>query len=264
MQNVELDLLPSFYLALPFFLLLILINYLGYRFKRHYVRKYPGTENIGIGPTEGSLLGLTALLLSFTFGMSGSKFEDRRAVIIEEANDIGTVVLRCDMYPDSARNLLRYDLRNYLETRISYYDAKDDEKEIRQILGQTDSISKIIWKRVALLSHDLNIRVASEQMVPALNAMIDIVTTREAGRRATIPRIILIVLCILILISAFLSGYGTQKLERNKVLVLAFALITTLALYLVIDLDKPRKGFVNLNKAEQLMIDIRGLFAENK
>jgi len=72
------------------------------------------------------------------------------------------------------------------------------------------------------------------------------------------------VLCILVVVSAFLSGYGSKSLERNKVLVLAFAVMTTLALYLVIDLDKPRQGFVNLNSSEQLLEDLRGLFVENK
>jgi hypothetical protein len=264
MQSNHLDFLPSFFLAFPFLLLLIFINYLGYRFKGFHVKKFPGTEHIGIGPTEGSLLGLTALLLSFTFGMSASKYENRRALIVSETNHIGTTILRCDLYPDSVRNLLRHDLKNYLETRISYYDAKDDESQIQRTLEQSDSISKIIWTRVAFLSHDLNNRVASEQMVPSLNEMIDIVTSREAARNAMVPGIILIVLCILILVSAFLSGYGSKNLERNKVLVLAFALITTLALYLVVDLDNPRQGFVNLNKAEQLLVDLRGLFAENK
>jgi hypothetical protein len=264
MQPSHFDLIPAFYLAIPFLFLLILINYLGYRFKGRYIRKFPGTLHVGIGPTEGSLLGLTALLLSFTFGMSATKFEARRVNIVLETNNIGTTILRCDMYPDSVRDLLKKDLKNYLETRIAYYDVKDNEEQIRQTLEQSDSISRIIWSRVALLSHDINNRVASEQMVPSLNSMIDIVTTREAARNAQVPGMILVVLCILILVSAFLSGYGSKNMERNRVLVIAFALITTLALYLIVDLDKPRQGFVNLNKAEKLLVDLRGLFAENK
>ncbi|HEY2647966.1 MAG TPA: hypothetical protein VGI38_02195 [Puia sp.] len=263
MQPGNFDLIPAFYLAVPFLFLLILVNYLGYRFKGYHIRKFPGTEHVGIGPTEGSLLGLTALLLSFTFGMSASKYETRRQHIVSETNDIGTAILRCDMYPDSVRNLLRVDFKNYLETRLAYYYAGDNEEQIKQTLEQSDSISNIIWRRVALLSHDLNNRVASEQMVPALNAMIDIVSTRESARRSTVPAMILIVLCTLILISAFLSGYGSKNLERNKVLVLAFAIVTTLALYLVVDLDKPRQGFVNLNATEQLMENLRTLFAEH-
>jgi hypothetical protein len=104
--------------------------------------------------------------------------------------------------------------------------------------------------------------VATQQMVPSLNGMIDIVTTREGSRRAMVPGMVLVVLCVLIVVSAFLSGYGSKSLERNKVLVLAFAVMTTLALYLVIDLDKPRQGFVNLNPAEQLLEGLRSLFPE--
>ena len=257
------DLIPAFYLAVPFLFLLILVNYLGYRFKGYHIRKFPGTEHVGIGPTEGSLLGLTALLLSFTFGMSATKYDTRRQHIVSETNDIGTSILRCDMYPDSVRNLLRSDFKNYLETRLAYYNVGDDEEMIKKTLEQSDSISNIIWKRVAVLSHDLNNRVASEQMVPALNSMIDIVTTRESARRSAVPGMILIVLCTLIIVSAFLSGYGSKSLERNKVLVVAFALVTTMALYLVVDLDKPRQGFVNLDATEQLMVNLRTLFTEH-
>jgi len=260
MQPNQFELIPAFFLAIPFLFLLIFVNYIGYRFKNKHIRKFPGTEHVGIGPTEGSLLGLTALLLSFTFGMASTKFELRRQLIVSESNDIETTLLRCDMYPDSVRNLLRPDFKNYLETRIEYYSAKDNEERIKNSLVRSDSISDLIWKRVAALSHDPNNRIATEQMIPSLNAMIDIVTTRESARNAVVPRMILVVLCILILTSAFLSGYGSKNLERNKVLVIAFAFITTLALYLVIDLDKPRQGFVNLNSTEQLLVGLRNHF----
>ena len=143
------------------------------------------------------------------------------------------------------------------------YDAKDNERLIQNSLVRSDSISKIIWNTVATLAHDPKNMIATQQMVPSLNGMIDINTTREGGRRAMIPGMILIVLCVLIIVSAFLSGYGSKSLERNKVLVFAFAIMTTLALYLVIDLDKPRQGFVNLNSTEQLLVDLRTLFTEH-
>jgi hypothetical protein len=262
MQPSHFELMPAFYLAFPFLFFLIFVNWLGFQFKNKHIRKFPGTEHVGIGPTEGSLLGLTALLLSFTFGMSASKFESRRQHIVTEANEIGTTILRCDLYPDSIRNLLRADLKNYLETRIEYFTAKDNESIIQNTLVRSDSISKIIWNTVAAFSHDPKYMVATQQMVPSLNGMIDIVTTREGSRRAMVPSMVLIVLCILIIVSAFLSGYGSKSLERNKVLVIAFAVITTLALYLVIDLDKPRQGFVSLSSAEQLLEGLRSLFNE--
>jgi hypothetical protein len=260
MEITHSQMLPAFYLFIPFFLLLIFVNYLGYRFKNMHIRKFPGTEHVGIGPTEGSLLGLTALLLSFTFGMTATKYELRRQHIVTETNEIGTTILRCDLFPDSARKLLKVDLRNYLENRIDYYAVGDNEEKIAKNLIQGDSISVLIWNRTAQLSHDPANLIASQQMIPSVNAMIDIVVTREAARNAMVPGMILVVLCVLILVSAFLSGYGSRNLERNRVLVIAFAFITSLALYLVLDLDNPRQGFVNLNSTEKLLIDLRGLF----
>ncbi|HET7000714.1 MAG TPA: hypothetical protein VFI33_05385, partial [Puia sp.] len=145
-----------------------------------------------------------------------------------------------------------------------YYAVGDTEDLIANNLIQSDSISEIIWKRVALLSQNPRNAVASELMAPAVNSMIDIVVTREGGRRAAVPGLILLVLSSLILVSAFLSGYGSKNLERNNVLVIAFAFITTVALYLVMDLDRPRQGFVNLNDSQELLVNLRHYFIENK
>jgi hypothetical protein len=260
MENEVLNHVPAFYLAIPYFLLLILANWLGFIYKNRMIKRNPDMEPAGLGTAEGSLLGLTALLLSFSFGMSASKFDYRRQLIVEETNDIGTTILRCDLYPDSIRNLFRADLKNYLESRIAYYDAGDDPVRIQQTLNQADSISGICWRRAASLARNPVNYVATLQMVPSLNATIDIVTTREVSRKSVVPRLILRILSILTLVSAFLSGYGSKSHERNKVLVVAFALMTTLALYLVIDLDRPRQGYINLNNIEQHLVNLRSNF----
>src|ERR1700712_1365660 len=126
-MSTNFELIPSFYLAIPFFFLLIFINWLGYRFKIRYIKKFPGIDHVGIGPTEGSLLGLTALLLSFTFSMAATKYELRRQHLISEITDIETTILRSDMYADSVRKLIRADLKSYLEKRIDYYEVGDKE-----------------------------------------------------------------------------------------------------------------------------------------
>jgi hypothetical protein len=256
--------IPAFYLAVPYFFLLVLFNWFGFLYKKRQIQKFPDIGSTGLGTAEGSLLGLMALLLSFAFGISASKYESRRQVIVNEANNIGTVILRCDLYPDSARNLFRADLKNYLEARIAYYDVGANEERIQKTLILSDSLSSLCWKRAAALSRSPANTVASMQMLPALNAMIDIVSTREAGRKSVVPRLIMYILLVLTMVSSFLTGYGSKGHERRKVLVIAFALMTTLTLYLVIDLDRPRQGYINLNSAEQQMINLRDNFLGNK
>lgn len=47
-----------------------------------------------IGSTVPAALGLLVFLLAFTFGIAASKFDERRTLIVKEANAIGTTYLR--------------------------------------------------------------------------------------------------------------------------------------------------------------------------
>ena len=48
------------------------------------------------------MLGLLALLLGFTFSMAVDRFDARRAVVLEEANAIGTAYLRTQVLDEFA------------------------------------------------------------------------------------------------------------------------------------------------------------------
>ncbi len=247
---------PALWIATVIFLLILLTNWLGYRYRQIQSRKNAAESADGLGAIESSLLGLMALMLAFTFGLAASKFEARREIIVEEANDIGTAILRCDLYPDSMRKLFHEDFTQYVEARIAYYDAGVDDKKIETALKTGAYYSNRIWKRAADYSHDLEHRVSSQLMIPALNSMIDIVSTRDAQRLAKVPPVILMMLLILTLISSFLVGFGSKG-RRNPVMIAGFALMTTIALYLIMELDRPRRGILNLNKAEKQIIGLR-------
>ena len=74
-------------------LVAILITYwIANRISRNQKNKEFIPEDFG--PVEGSLLGLLALFLAFTFNMSATRYDMRRQVLIDEANDIGTAILR--------------------------------------------------------------------------------------------------------------------------------------------------------------------------
>src|SRR5262249_7370760 len=63
---------------------------------------------------QGSLLGLVGLLLAFSFSLAISRYEQRRHLVVEEANAIGTVYLRTAFYPGSHADRLRRLLREYV------------------------------------------------------------------------------------------------------------------------------------------------------
>ena len=251
--------IPIYFLSAIIFFLILLFNWFGFKFKKWHLEKYPGRVPEDLGAVEGSMLGAMALLLGFTFSIATSKFETRRQITVEEANDIGTAILRCDMYPDSVRNPLRADFKEYIEARITYYAVGDDEEKIKQELVKAGEISDRIWKRVAFQAQNPNNIAITAQMIPAVNAMIDIVTTRDAGRLSRVPRLVLLVLLALVLISSFVLGSDYNGKKRNRILIFSYALAMTLTLDLITELDRPREGLINLNTVEQKMIDLREL-----
>jgi cbb3-type cytochrome oxidase subunit 3 len=251
----------SWTIALAIFFLVIIFYMAGHHFRKRKIAKNPEHAKIELGTINGILMGMLGLLLAFTFGMSNSRFDKRRDVVIEEANDIGTAVLRADLYPDSIRNLLRENFSNYVEARIAFYQAGVKEDEIVKYYLQADNISKILWNIVSADAKTNSTVVRTGQMIPALNAMIDITTTRRAAGESTIPDSIMYFLFFLCLCSSFLIGYD-NKGKTDWTVVLGFSVILSIIILLIVDLDRPRSGFINMDTPNQKIIELRGMFNE--
>jgi prepilin signal peptidase PulO-like enzyme (type II secretory pathway) len=250
---------PALLITVILFTLMVLFNRAGFFVRKNEVKRYPEIVAEGLGPVEGSLLGLLALLLSFTFSLSASKSDSRREVIVEEANDISTAISRCDLYPDSIRKELQLLFGDYVDARIAYYDAGVDEAKLNNSLQKTNEYYSKIWKRVMILSQDKENVLRSQQMVPALNAMSDIVTTRDSGRNAHVPESILWMLFMLTLAGSFVMGYGSNNKRYNWVIVGSFALMTVMTIYLILDLDRPRRGIINMDATQQKIVELKAM-----
>ena len=249
----------SLLLAVIIFILIIVCYLFGHDMRRRVIKKYPDRSTIELGAINGTLLGLLGLLLAFTFSMASSRFDNRRQVIIEEANDIGTVILRTDVYPDSVRQLLRANLKEYVEARIAFYHVGMDEKKIIECTLKTDSINSKIWLTVANYAKTNNSLTIASQMIPALNAMIDITTTRRAAGEATIPDSIMFFLFLLCLVSGFLLGYDNKN-KIDWVVVMGLAIMLSTTVFNIIDLDRPRSGLINVDKPNEKIVELRGMF----
>jgi hypothetical protein len=254
---------PTLLIVVLLFVLMIVFNRSGFFVRQRETKKHGDKEIAGLGSIEGSLLGLLALLLSFTFSISASKNDSRRAVIVEEANDIGTAILRCDLYPDSIRKELHSLFNNYVDARIAYYNAGIDTAKLNNSLQQTNAYSDKIWKRVTTLSQDKDNVLRSQQMIPALNTMIDIVTTRDASRIAHVPESILYMLFLLTLAGSFIMGYSSNGKRFNWVIVGGFALMTVMTIYLILDLDRPRRGIINMDETQHKIIELKSMVKQN-
>ena len=69
------------------------------------IRSRTERNNEPIGVVQGALLGLVGLLLAFGLSMAVGRYENRRALVVEEANDIGTTYLRAQLLAEPRERL---------------------------------------------------------------------------------------------------------------------------------------------------------------
>jgi hypothetical protein len=247
----------SLQITLCVILLMILAYWIGHLIMR--ARKRKGIEDHAVGVVEGSLLGLLALILGFTFSMSDSRYERRIALTVEEGNAIGTAILRADLYPDSIRNILRTEFSRYLEARIDFVQSGTDLRKIYVTLDSATAIQARLWSIVTRAAQDKENYSRTNQMVPALNQMIDIVSTRNASLVAKVPDLILFLLFGLCCTGAFMLGYSSSN-RPEWAIVTSFLVMVGLSIYMIIDLDRPRTGIINNKEMQYFITSLRSMF----
>jgi hypothetical protein len=62
-------------------------------------------------------------------------------------------------------------------------------------------------------------------------------------------------LLLLTLVSSFMSGYSHKAKKRNLIMISAFALMTTFTLYTVMEMDRPQRGLISIDAAQQKIMD---------
>lgn len=253
----------ALYIVIGVFLATMVMTWIGHYAGRYLVKKsILNKQDSGI--ISSGLVGLLAFLLGFTFSMSAARLEKSRSIIAEEANCIGTAILRCDMYDEPDRLAFRSDFRAYLEARLAYFSHGADAAQIEATNTASAAASQKLWARATRLSKDPKFFAATNQMIPALNAMIDIVTTRNVNSQSMVPDQIMWMLFILTMFSGFIVGFTIHVFTlKSWILMTLNALLTSLVIYIIIDLDRPKEGLITTAASDKAMTDLRKLLTDN-
>ena len=212
----------------------------------------------GFGVVEGAIFALMGLLIAFTFSGAASRFDMRRHLVVEEANAIGTAYLRLDLLPMSAQTALRESFRQYVEARLDTYRKLPDIVAAKQALAQATQLQGKIWSQALAACQDAP-QPATMLLLPALNAMIDITTTRSVATQIHPPQVIFVMLCVLALASSLLAGYSMAGGQPSScwIHMLLFAVIMALTVYVILDLEYPRLGLIRVDAVDQVLVDLR-------
>jgi hypothetical protein len=241
-----LDPIPVVGVFLAIVAISLVVYEVGYRLGRWWQRRTPDHKEGPTGMLVGSVLGLLAFLLAVTMSMASDRFDTRRALVLEETNSIGTTYLRAGFLDEPYAGDIRELLREYVPLRITVNDRT------QYLANQEASIAILnqIWKQAEEVTRDHPESEAVSLFIETLNDTIDLQTTRAtAVIIARVPDTILILLFLGEVLAMGIVGYsagltGSRGLVAAMMLILAFSAVLTL----LVDLDRPRDGFLQVNQ----------------
>jgi hypothetical protein len=233
--------------------LVLFAHEIGYRLGALRQKAKIHEKEAPVGAMVGATLGLLAFLLAFTFGLAANFFGQKREVLLDEANAIGTTYLRADFLPEADRRAVRDLLQEYVDVRLAAVETGD----IAPGIARSEQIHTLLWERAAANMNANPDSIAGGLFIETLNDTIDLHAKRiQIALRSRIPPTIWIVLYSIAFFAFGMMGFhGGLAATTRSFALLAVAIIFSAVIWLIRDIDTATEG--SLRVSQQAMIDLR-------
>jgi hypothetical protein len=198
------------------------------------------------GVLQAALLGVVGLILAFGLSLAVSRYEDRRAAIVDEANAIGTTYLRAQTLAEPQRTKSLGLLVDYTESAIRLSNFVPGSAPQRAAAARELQIQRQLWALAGQSLVGAPNASAPRLYVETLNEMIDAQTTHVAALSNRVPTAVLALEVLgaaiaLGLLAAYLAIVG-----RGVVAVMIASVLVTMLLLVTCDLDRPTRGLIRV------------------
>ncbi|WP_299845751.1 hypothetical protein [uncultured Roseovarius sp.] len=248
-QEIMYD-IDTIYIAVGLMVLMLIAMIIGYLVGDK--RKRNASEEFRSQTTavQGSLLGLLALLLGFTFSLALARHDARSASIVEEANAIGTAWLRIDYLPEAMQEEVRVDLRRYLRLRAEAGEVTADQKQRRaRLVANAEGAFEELWEAAAQATQNPG-GPAAVAFAASLNDMIDALSSRNATIERHVPEVVLMMMFLTFILSGAMLGYSSGIAgSKPATPVYLMLLLIVLLVFMIVDLDRPRRGLIEVDQS---------------
>ena len=203
---------------------------------------------------EAAVLGLLALMISFSFAMALSLFEARRDAVLNEANAIGTTALRARLLPAPHDAQTVKLLRQYVQIRLDLIRQAATARELDAASDRSNAIQTSLWQEVKAVEAVDKGMVPTGLFIQTLNEMIDNQEKRVMAYNNRVPDIVLIALYSIAFLAMAFAGFGAElDSRRSRLPVYLTGLIVCAVMLLIQDLGRPDAGLIRTS--QKPMID---------
>jgi hypothetical protein len=237
----------------------MLFHEFGYRLGAGAHRASAEEKEAAVSGVAGAVLGLNAFLLAFTFSTVADRYQDRKALVRDDANAIRVAYVRADFLPPADRAESKRLLKAYLDQRLAFAREGNIGRDLAKLLAENDAMQRRLWRiAVTNAERDMNSDVAA-LYVESLNDIASVHTNRLAkGVRARVPLLIWIALFGLTVLGMVSMGYqtglaGSKRSKATSIVAVSFAMVIAL----VAALDRPDLVQVS----QQPLLDLQAFMA---
>ncbi len=253
--------IPGGLIAVLLFVLMALAVEAGHRLGRRRGERYAQQMRDHVHTVQGSLLGILAIVLGFTLSLALERYDSRSQAVVVEANALGTAWLRTDLLSPAVQGGAREALTEVLDLRIAAGRLNLAQHGERQNLAvRTAAAQAKLWDAVRRAVAADPGPSTGGLFAQAVNEAIDSAGSREAALDRHVPEPILDLLFVTLLLAGGMVGYCAGLAGHRPAVpgYLLAALIVALV-FLVLDLDRPRRGVIQVS--QQALIELRANWA---
>jgi hypothetical protein len=228
----------------------------GFRLGRRARESPSKPGRIQIGSVVAASLGLLGFILAITFGTVTSRFDDRKQLVLDEANAVGTTFLRADVLPDVDRAVVHRILDEYVTQRIEIM-GNDNFDQVEYFFKRNEELLDDLWFRAVTIAEQHPTPI-SALFMQSVNQVIDLHQSRvTVGADHRMPVIFWLALYGLTVIAMVVGGYdsGLTGGRRSFTALMSLALAFSVVLSLVVGLDRPDEQISKISQAA--LIDIQ-------
>ena len=232
-------------------LLLLLALEVGVQLGKFTARRHAPTdsEKSSVNFATAGMMGLLAFLLGVSLSMASDRYQQRRDSVLAEANAIGTAWLRATVATGAEGEAMQRLLRDYAETRIAVVRGSSDAAEVDRLNQRTNSIQNELWQMARTVAERSPTPI-SGLLLSSLNEMIDLSLTNRRNFTSHVPAYVLRLLLTVSVFAVGAVGYGFGLVgSRQPGLSVLLLGVWTLAIVLIIDIDRPQSGQVRIDPA---------------
>lgn len=248
--NSLVDIMPIWAIGVLLLTLIGLATALGGMLRTHIA------INVDTFPATSASITMLSLLIGFTFSVALNRYDTRRDLMVEESGALTMVWERVRLEPPEIRDRMQPLVQKYLAQRLAYFQNGVAVDRQRAADVAAEDVQNKMWAIVNELVTADTRPLITRALIDGMTRVDDAAWRRESAAREHIPLLVIDLLILFSLITAAIIGYSTGLQRKvNRPINIAFFTLLSLAILMVLDLDRPRSGVVRVS--QQPMIDLQ-------